>query len=183
MALDGRTISFSRLGLDYGSTLSRRLITRGFFSSRVLSGTRGDDWRLWDLRGDITSVEWLEIPKYATPLLAVSYALIGVWGVMAFVSQGDHVYVSQWYILGAFSGSLALRDRPDDDYLVPRRGVIQLSRTGGLRTTCRPVADADGLATAYYPSRRSSGVRSTLLSFCSGFWSLALFYNGLACTT
>ena len=26
------------------------------------------------LRGDITSVEWLEIPSYATPLLAISYA-------------------------------------------------------------------------------------------------------------
>ncbi|MEC8614069.1 MAG: cbb3-type cytochrome c oxidase subunit I, partial [Verrucomicrobiota bacterium] len=54
------------------------------------------------LRGDITSVEWLEIPKYATPLLAISYALIGVWGVMAFrFRKGDHVYVSQWYILAA----------------------------------------------------------------------------------
>ena len=46
------------------------------------------------LRGDITSVEWLEIPHYATQLLVISYALIGVWGVMAFrFRKGDHVYV------------------------------------------------------------------------------------------
>ena len=54
------------------------------------------------LGGDMTSVEWLEIPRYATPLLAFSYALIGVWGVIAFrFRKGDHVYVSQWYILAA----------------------------------------------------------------------------------
>ena len=56
------------------------------------------------LRGDITSVE-AGNSQYATPLLAVSYALIGVWGVMAFrFRKGDHVYVSQWYILGALFG-------------------------------------------------------------------------------
>ena len=31
------------------------------------------------LSGDSTSVEWLEMPVYATPLLFLAYAMIGVW--------------------------------------------------------------------------------------------------------
>lgn len=133
------------------------------------------------LRGDITSVEWLEIPKYATPILALSYALIGVWGVMAFrVRKGDHVYVSQWYILGALFWFPWL-------YIVaqsmliwfPARGVVQ-SLTNwwfahnvlGLWLT--PMA----LATAYYliPKVLGRPIYSYYLSVL-GFWALAIFYN------
>ena len=100
------------------------------------------------IKGDITSVEWLEIPQYATPLLAISYILIGVWGIMAFrFRNGEHVYVSQWYFLGALFWFPGL-------YIVaqamiiwaPAQGVVQsvtnwwfahnvfssLSRTGGI---------------------------------------------------
>jgi cytochrome c oxidase cbb3-type subunit 1 len=35
------------------------------------------------LCGDSTGIEWLEIPTYATPILFVGYALIGVWAVIA----------------------------------------------------------------------------------------------------
>ena len=55
------------------------------------------------LRGDMVGVEWLEMPAYITPLVIITYALIGVWVVIAFRwRQSEHVYVSQWYILAAF---------------------------------------------------------------------------------
>ncbi|MFP4156628.1 MAG: cbb3-type cytochrome c oxidase subunit I [Opitutales bacterium] len=133
------------------------------------------------LRGDMTSVEWLEIPQYATPLLAVSYALIGVWGVLAFrFRKGDHVYVSQWYILAALFWFPWL-------YIVaqatiiwfPARGVVQsvtnwwfAHNVLGLWLT--PMA----LATAYYliPKVLGRPIYSYYLSVL-GFWALAIFYN------
>src|ERR1035437_1861923 len=36
------------------------------------------------LAGDSTSIEWLEIPPYATLLLFVAYALIGAWALITF---------------------------------------------------------------------------------------------------
>jgi len=133
------------------------------------------------LRGDITSVEWLEIPQYATPLLAISYTLIGVWGVMAFkFRKGDHVYVSQWYILAGLFWFPWL-------YIVaqamiiwfPARGVVQsvtnwwfAHNVLGLWFT--PMA----LATAYYliPKVLGRPIYSYYLSVL-GFWALAIFYN------
>lgn len=133
------------------------------------------------LAGDLTSVEWLEIPRYATPLLAFAYSLIGVWGIMAFrFRKGDHVYVSQWYILAALFWFPWL-------YLVaqimiiffPARGVIQSVTNWwfahnilGLWLT--PMA----LATAYYliPKVLGRPIYSYYLSVL-GFWALAIFYN------
>ncbi|MFP4068863.1 MAG: cbb3-type cytochrome c oxidase subunit I [Opitutales bacterium] len=131
--------------------------------------------------GDITSVEWLEIPAYATPVLAIAYALIGVWGVMAFrFRKGEHVYVSQWYILAALFWFPWL-------YIVaqtmiiwfPARGVVQAVTNWwfahnvlGLWLT--PMA----LATVYYliPKVLGRPIYSYYLSVL-GFWTLALFYN------
>ncbi|MEC7609811.1 MAG: cbb3-type cytochrome c oxidase subunit I [Verrucomicrobiota bacterium] len=133
------------------------------------------------IKGDITSVEWLEIPKYATPLLAISYVLIGVWGIMAFrFRKGEHVYVSQWYFLGALFWFPWL-------YIVaqamiiwaPAQGVVQSVTNWwfahnylGLWLT--PMA----LGTAYYliPKVLGRPIYSYYLSVL-GFWSLAIFYN------
>lgn len=133
------------------------------------------------IRGDITSVEWLEIPAYATPLLVISYALVAVWGIMAFrFRKGDHVYVSQWYFLGALFWFPWL-------YIValamiiwfPAQGVVQsvtnwwfAHNVLGLWLT--PMA----LGTAYYliPKVLGRPIYSYYLSVL-GFWSLALFYN------
>ena len=133
------------------------------------------------VKGDITSVEWLEIPRYATPLLAVSYILIGVWGIMAFrFRKGEHVYVSQWYILGALFWFPWL-------YIIaqvmiiwaPAQGVVQsvtnwwfAHNVLGLWLT--PMA----LGAAYYliPKVLGRPIYSYYLSVL-GFWSLALFYN------
>jgi cytochrome c oxidase cbb3-type subunit I len=151
------------------------LIAGIFWNIGLTIGIGGIVW------GDITSVEWLEIPSYATPLLAVSYALIGIWGIMAFrFRKGEHVYVSQWYILAALFWFPWL-------YVIaqvmiiwfPARGVVQsvtnwwfAHNVLGLWLT--PMA----LATAYYviPKVLGRPIYSYYLSVL-GFWALAIFYN------
>lgn len=151
------------------------LIAGIFWNIGLTVGLAGIIW------GDITSVEWLEIPRYATPLLAFSYALVGVWGIMAFhFRKGEHVYVSQWYILAALFWFPWL-------YVIaqimiiwfPARGVVQsvtnwwfAHNVLGLWLT--PMA----LATAYYviPKVLGRPIYSYYLSVL-GFWALALFYN------
>jgi cytochrome c oxidase cbb3-type subunit I len=151
------------------------LIAGIFWNVGLTVGIGGIIW------GDITSVEWLEIPHYATPLLALSYALVGVWGVMAFhFRKGEHVYVSQWYILAAlfwFPWLYAIAQIMIIWF--PARGVVQsvtnwwfAHNVLGLWLT--PMA----LATAYYviPKVLGRPIYSYYLSVL-GFWALALFYN------
>ncbi len=133
------------------------------------------------LNGDLTSVEWLEIPTYVTPLLAFSYALVGVWGILAFhYRKGEHVYVSQWYILAAlFWFPWLYTVAQMVIFFTPARGTVQsitnwwfAHNVLGLWYT--PV----GLAAAYYliPKILGKPIHSYYLSIL-GFWSLALFYN------
>jgi len=133
------------------------------------------------LNGNMTSVEWLEIPTYATPILALSYAMIGVWGILAFhYRKGEHVYVSQWYILAALFWFPWLYTVAQMlIFFAPARGTVQsitnwwfAHNVLGLWYT--PVA----LGAAYYliPKILGKPIHSYYLSIL-GFWSLALFYN------
>ncbi|MGJ3243982.1 MAG: cbb3-type cytochrome c oxidase subunit I [Opitutales bacterium] len=133
------------------------------------------------LFGDMTSVEWLEMPPYVAPLLAFSYVLIGLWGVLTFrYRRTEHVYVSQWYLLGAFFWFPWLYLIAQTMILwVPARGTVQSITNWwfahnflGLWLT--PV----GLGAAYYfiPKVLGKPIHSYYLSVL-GFWTLALFYN------
>ena len=133
---------------------------------------------LW---GDGTSVEWLDAPPYAQPFLVAGIAVVSEWVVATFRRRREpHVYVTQWYILGAMFWFPWM-------YLVaaymifwsPATGVVQPivnwwfgHNTLGLFFT--PVA----LGTAYYliPKIIGRPVHSYYLSII-GFWSLALFYS------
>lgn len=131
--------------------------------------------------GDGTSVEWLEIPTYATPLLFVSYAMIGVWAVIMFrFGRSPHIYVSQWYILaGLFWFPWIYSVAQIMLFWAPARGTVQglvnwwyAHNVLGLWFT--PV----GLASVYYflPKVLGKPIHSYYLSIL-GFWSLAIFYN------
>lgn len=131
------------------------------------------------LAGDLTSVEWLELPGYASPLLILSYLLIGVWGVMAFCQRrGDHVYVSQWYILGALFWFPWIYVIAQTMVIwFPVRGVVQSIVTYWFAHNIyalwlTPMA----LGTAYYliPKVLGRPIYSYYLALL-GFWSLALF--------
>lgn len=54
------------------------------------------------IAGFSTSIEGLELPGFATPLLLVAYALIAAWAVVVFRSgRSAQIYASQWYIFAA----------------------------------------------------------------------------------
>jgi cytochrome c oxidase cbb3-type subunit 1 len=133
------------------------------------------------LAGDSTSVEWLEMPPYATPLLFLAYALIGVWALITFrFGKSDHIYVSQWYLLAALFWFPWIYSVAQIMIIfVPARGTVQAlvnwwfaHNVLGLWFT--PI----GLAAVYYflPKVLGKPIHSYYLSVL-GFWSLALFYN------
>ncbi len=131
------------------------------------------------LAGDSTSVEWLEIPPYATPLLFAAYALIGAWAVITFRSgRSEHIYVSQWYILAALFWFPWLYSVAQVMVVFdPARGTVQALVSSwfahnlfGLWFT--PI----GLAAIYYflPKLLGKPIHSYYLAVL-GFWSLAFF--------
>jgi cytochrome c oxidase cbb3-type subunit 1 len=133
------------------------------------------------LAGDSTSVEWLEMPVYATPMLFVAYALVGAWAVITFrFGKSEHIYVSQWYILAALFWFPWLYSVAQIMILfAPARGTVQslvnwwfAHNVLGLWFT--PI----GLAAVYYflPKVLGKPIHSYYLSVL-GFWSLAIFYN------
>ena len=133
------------------------------------------------LAGDSTSIEWLEMPPYATPLLFVAYALVGVWAVITFrFRRTEHIYVSQWYLLAALFWFPWLYSIAQIMLIFePARGTVQAlvnwwfaHNVLGLWFT--PI----GLAAAYYfiPKVLGKPIHSYYLSVL-GFWSLAIFYN------
>lgn len=49
-----------------------------------------------------TGKQWMEFPTFVWPVLLAAYAVIAIWSLVAFrVRRGEHVYISQWYVLGA----------------------------------------------------------------------------------
>lgn len=133
------------------------------------------------LRGDMIAVEWLEMPAYITPMIAVSFAMIGVWVIIAFRwRQSGHVYVTQWYFLAAFFWLPWLYTVAQVMLVFePATGVVQALTNWwfahnvlGLWLT--PIA----LGVTYYliPKVLGRPIHSYYLSVI-GFWSLALFYN------
>jgi cytochrome c oxidase cbb3-type subunit 1 len=133
------------------------------------------------LIGDSTAIEWLEMPRYATPILFFSYALIAVWAVITFrIRTERHLYVSQWYLLAALLWFPWLYATAQIMLLIePVRGTVQAAvnwwfahNVLGLWFT--PI----GLASIYYfiPKVIGRPIHSYYLSVL-GFWSLALFYN------
>jgi cytochrome c oxidase cbb3-type subunit I len=133
------------------------------------------------LAGHSTGIECLEIPSYATPILFVTYALIGLWGVITFRFRRErHLYVSHWYLLAALFWFPWLYSAAQILLLMePVRGTVQAAvnwwfahNVLGLWFT--PI----GIAAIYYfiPKVLGKPVYNYSLSLI-GFWSLALFYN------
>ena len=69
----------------------------GFWNLGVLLGVGGI------LLGDSTGYQWLEFPGYAAIILFVAYTLVASWAVLMFrFRRGEQIYITQWYLLGAF---------------------------------------------------------------------------------
>lgn len=131
------------------------------------------------LVGDSTGYEWLEMPPYAAVVLFVAYSMVVSWAVLMFrFRRGDYIYITQWYLLGAFLwfpwvyGATQIML-----FLVPLQGVMQQAVTWWFANNLMFLwFGAIGLGTAYYMIPKVIGrpVYSYQLA-AIGFWTYALF--------
>src|SRR6266481_342031 len=145
----------------------------GFWNFGVLLGVGGI------LAGDSTGYEWLEFPGYSAIVLFVAYLLIMTWALLMFrYRRGDHIYITQWYLLGAFfwfpwlyaAAQLML-------FVLPVQGVMQSAVNWWFANNLLFLwFGSIGLGTAYYMIPKVIGrpVHSYYLATI-GFWSFALF--------
>jgi cytochrome c oxidase cbb3-type subunit 1 len=145
----------------------------GFWNLGVLLGVGAI------LTGDSTGYQWLEFPPYVAVILFVAYAMIMSWAVLMFrFRRGDRIYITQWYLLGAFlwfpwlyaAAQLML-------FVVPVQGVMQAAVNWWYANNLLFLwFGAIGLGTAYYMIPKVIGrpVYSYHLATI-GFWTYALF--------
>ncbi len=137
------------------------------------------------LRGDSTSIEWLEFPVYATPFLLAGFFFFMIEIIRMMIKRPPgHVYISQWYIMAAFcwfpwlyaTAVVLLVWFPVQAPAMPPINWWYAHNALGLWFT--PI----GLAAAYYfiPKVIGKPIHSYYLSMV-GFWTLAFFYawNGM----
>jgi cytochrome c oxidase cbb3-type subunit 1 len=133
------------------------------------------------LMGDGQSVEWLDAPAYAPPFFVAALGIVSAWVVAVFRRRREpHVYVTQWYLLGAVFWFPWL-------YLVAQFMIFWSTATGVVQPIVNwwfghnvlglwftPVA----VGSAYYliPKILGRPIHSYYLSII-GFWALALFYS------
>ncbi|HWY52166.1 MAG TPA: cbb3-type cytochrome c oxidase subunit I [Chthoniobacterales bacterium] len=131
------------------------------------------------LMGYSTGYDWLEFPPYAAVVLFVAYALIMSWAVLMFrFRRGDQIYITQWYLLGAFlwfpwlyAAAQAML------FIVPVQGVMQAAVGWWYANNLLFLwFGAIALGTAYYMIPKVIGrpVYSYHLATI-GFWTYALF--------
>lgn len=145
----------------------------GFWNLGVLLGVGAI------IAGDSTGYQWLEFPPYAAVILFIAYALIISWAVLMFrFRRGGQIYITQWYLLGAFlwfpwlyaAAQLML-------FVVPVQGVMQAAVNWWFANNLLFLwFGAIGLGTAYYMIPKVIGrpVYSYHLATI-GFWTYAIF--------
>jgi len=131
------------------------------------------------LMGYSTGYQWLEFPPYAALVLFVAYAMIISWAVLMFrFRRGEQIYITQWYLLGAFlwfpwlyAAAQAML------FVVPVQGVMQAAVGWWYANNLLFLwLGAIALGTAYYMIPKVIGrpVYSYHLATI-GFWTYALF--------
>ena len=131
------------------------------------------------LMGYSTGYQWLEFPPYAALVMFVSYALIMSWAVLMFrFRRGQQIYITQWYLLGAFLWFPWLYAATQTMlFIVPLQGVMQAAVACWYANNVMFLwLGAIGLGTAYYMIPKVIGrpVYSYHLATI-GFWTYALF--------
>ena len=123
-------------------------------------------------------MEWLEVPKVFTPLIALGGALVGVPLVLTlFQRKVEHLYVSVWYLSAAvvwFPILYIIANLPGVHFGVQAALVNWWYGHNVLGYFVTPVA----VGTAYYliPKVLGRPIASYNLSLV-GFWALALYYG------
>jgi cytochrome c oxidase cbb3-type subunit I len=131
------------------------------------------------LAGQSTGYQWLEFPPYAAVILFVAYSLIVSWAVLMFRFRREgHIYITQWYLLGAFLWFPWLYGATQIMLFVsPVQGVMQSAVNWWFANNLMFLwLGAMGLGTVYYMIPKVIGrpVYSYHLA-AIGFWTYALF--------
>jgi len=131
------------------------------------------------LMGYSTGYQWLEFPPYAALILLVAYALIISWAILMFrFRRGEQIYITQWYLLGAFLWFPWLYAATQVMlFVAPVQGVMQAVVGWWYANNLLFLwLGAIGLGTAYYMIPKVIGrpVYSYHLATI-GFWTYALF--------
>ncbi len=145
----------------------------GFWNLGVFLGVIGI------LIGDNTGYQWLEFPSYAAVVIFVGYSLVISWAVLMFrFRRGESIYITQWYLLGAFLWFpwiyLAAQTML---FIVPVQGVMQAAVNWWYANNLLFLWFGSlGLGTAYYMIPKVIGrpVYSYHLA-AIGFWTYAFF--------
>jgi cytochrome c oxidase cbb3-type subunit 1 len=131
------------------------------------------------LAGENTGYEWLEFPGYSAITLFCAYLLIMTWALVMFrYRRRGHVYITQWYLLGAFlwfpwvysAAQLML-------FVFPVQGVMRAAVNWWFANNLLFLwFGSIGLGTAYYMIPKVIGrpVHSYYLATI-GFWTFAVF--------
>jgi cytochrome c oxidase cbb3-type subunit 1 len=131
------------------------------------------------LIGDSTGYEWLEMPRYASPILFAAYVVIGICGLLTFHRRRERsLYPSQWFLLAALFwfpwiysvGNLLL-------VFFPVRGALQaVINWWYLHNLSRVWLGSVGLATIFYflPKLLGRPLHSAYLAMFA-LWTLLLF--------
>jgi cytochrome c oxidase cbb3-type subunit I len=133
------------------------------------------------LAGDSTGFDWLEMPRYATPILFVSFLVIALCALANFCHRRPtELYASVWYLLAALFCFAWFHSAAS--YLLvfdPVRGVLQAAvnawfTNGLLGLWLTPV----GIAVVFYllPKLTGRPLHNYWLAVF-GFWTLLLFTN------
>ncbi|CAN5570975.1 cbb3-type cytochrome c oxidase subunit I [soil metagenome] len=144
-----------------------------FWNLGVLMGIGGI------LAGATTGYEWLEFPGFSALTLFVAYLFIMTWALIMFrYRRRGHVYITQWYLLGAFlwfpwlyaAAQVML-------FIVPVQGAMQAAVNWWFANNLLFLwFGSIGLGTAYYMIPKVIGrpVHSYYLA-AIGFWTFAVF--------
>jgi cytochrome c oxidase cbb3-type subunit I len=129
------------------------------------------------LAGGSTGYKWLELPKFAAPMMFVAYAMIGVCAVVNFHFRRQRaLYPAQWYLLGALFWFAWIYSAANLLLLVvPVRGVFQNVVNAWYVTNLSDLwFTSIGLAIIFYflPKLIDRPLYSSLLA-AFGFWTLA----------
>ncbi|MGI9086654.1 MAG: cbb3-type cytochrome c oxidase subunit I [Chthoniobacterales bacterium] len=144
-----------------------------FWNLGVLLGVGGI------LAGRSTGYEWLEFPTFAAFVLFVAYSLVMSWAVLMFrFRRGGAIYITQWYLLGAFLWFPWLYGATQIMlFVTPVQGVMQAAVNWWFANNLLFLwFGSIGLGTAYYMIPKVIGrpVYSYHLA-AIGFWTYALF--------
>ncbi len=144
-----------------------------FWNLGVLLGVGGI------LAGGSTGYEWLEFPPYAALVLFVAYSLVISWAILMFrFRRAGHIYITQWYLLGAFLWFPWLYGATQIMlFVAPVQGVMQAAVNWWFSNNLMFLwFGAMGLGAAYYMIPKVIGrpVYSYHLA-AIGFWTYALF--------